>query len=83
MFNLMRQWFYISTECQADLRPFIQGHSFGLPHRCLNIYFSEITWLFKLKSHMKYFFDGFGHLAKMVATPYMVKPKYVSMISLS
>ena len=39
MFNLMRPWFYISTECQADLWPFIQGHY-------LNIFFSEITGLF-------------------------------------
>ena len=41
----------LSTKCQADLWPFIQGHSFGLPHTYLNICFSEITglfdWLFK------------------------------------
>ena len=30
----------------ADLWPFIQGHSFGLPHTYLNIFFSEITGLF-------------------------------------
>ena len=28
MFSLIKQWFYISTKCQADLWPFIQGHSF-------------------------------------------------------
>ena len=43
---IMRQWFYISTKCQADMWPFIQGHSFGLPHTYLNIFFSEITGLF-------------------------------------
>ena len=37
---------YLSTKCQADLWPFIQGHSFGLPHTYLNIFFSEITGLF-------------------------------------
>ena len=36
----------LSTKCQADLWPFIQGHSFGLPHTYLNICFSEITGLF-------------------------------------
>ena len=35
-----------STKFQADLWPFIQGHSFGLPHTYLNICFSEITGLF-------------------------------------
>ena len=42
----MRPQFYISTKCQADLWPFIQGHSFGLPHTYLNIFSSEITGLF-------------------------------------
>ena len=42
----MRRWFYISTKCLADLWPFIQGHSFGLPHTYINIFFSEITGLF-------------------------------------
>ena len=59
MFNIMRQWFYISTKCQADLCPFIQGHSFGLSHKYLNIFFSEITRLFKLKFHMEHSFDCF------------------------
>ena len=36
----------LSTKCQADLWPFIQCHSFGLPHTYLNICFSEITGLF-------------------------------------
>ena len=36
----------VSTKCQADPCPFIQGHSFGLPHTYLNISFSEITGLF-------------------------------------
>ena len=44
--NLIRQWFYISTKCQADMWPFILGHSFGLPYIYLNIFFSEITGLF-------------------------------------
>ena len=35
-----------STKCQADLWPFVQGYSFGLPHTYLNIFFSEITGLF-------------------------------------
>ena len=35
MFNIMRPWSYISTKCQADLWPFVQGHSFGLPHTYL------------------------------------------------
>ena len=34
------------VKCQADLRPFIQSHSFGLPLPYLNIFFSEITGLF-------------------------------------
>ena len=71
MFNLMRKCFYIrvSTKCQADLRLFIQCHSFGVPHTYLNIGFSEITGLF----------DGvfirifLSHLTKMAATLYMVK----------
>ena len=29
----------------------------GLPHTYLNIFFSEITWLFELKFHMKYSVD--------------------------
>ena len=58
MFNLMRQWFYISTKCQADLRPLIQGHSFGPPHTYLNIFFSEITGLL----------DCLGYWTKMAAT---------------
>ena len=36
----------LSTKSQADLWPFIPGHSFGLPHTYLNICFSEITGLF-------------------------------------
>ena len=36
----------LSIKSQADLWPFIQGHSFGLPHTYLNIRFSEITGLF-------------------------------------
>ena len=36
----------LRTKSQADLWPFIQGHSFGLPHTYLNICFSEITGLF-------------------------------------
>ena len=27
MLNQMRHWLYISTKGQADLRPYIQGHS--------------------------------------------------------
>ena len=38
--------FILTTKCQADLLPSIQGHSFGLPHTYLNIFFSEITGLF-------------------------------------
>ena len=54
MFNLMKQWFYNSTKCQADLWHVIQGHSFGLPYTYLNSFFSEITWLLELKFHMVY-----------------------------
>ena len=63
---------FISTKCQADLWPFIQCHSFGLPHTYINIGFSEITGLF----------DGviirfLSHLAKMAATPMYDKTKFV------
>ena len=36
----------LSTKFQADLWPFIQGHSFGLPNTYPSIFFSEITGLF-------------------------------------
>ena len=49
--------FYISIVCQADMWHFIQGHLFGLPHTYLNIFFSEITWLFELKFIMEYSLD--------------------------
>ena len=49
----------------------------------LNIVFSEMTWLFKLKFHMEYSFDCLGHLTKMAATHIYGKTKYVPKISLS
>ena len=76
---LYKYWFYISTECQADLWPFIQGHSFGLPHddKYLNIFFSEITWLYKLKFHMEYSFDCSRSFDQNGCNPpYMVKQNF-------
>ena len=69
MFNLIRQWFYICTKCQADLWPFIQCHSFGLPHTYQNIGFSEITGLFDG------LFIGLFKVTwqKWLLPPYMVK----------
>ena len=64
----MRQWLYISTKCQANLRLFIQGHSFGLPQTYISKY------LF-LGNH----WDCLGHLTKMGATPIYGKTKYVSL----
>ena len=67
----------LSTKCQADLWPFIQGHSFGLPHTYLNICFSEITGLF----------DGliirlFKSLDQNVCNPHG-KTKFVPLLSCS
>ena len=46
MFNLMRQGFYISTKCQADLRPLIQGHALIWTTTYLSKHlFTEITGL--------------------------------------
>ena len=56
---------HISTKCQADLWPFIQGHSFGLSHTYLNIFSLEITRLFDVVL-IRFFL---GHLTKMAATP--------------
>ena len=51
----MNHWFYISSKGQADLSP--KATYFGLPHTYLNIFFSEIIWLFVLKFHMEYSAD--------------------------
>ena len=45
LMHLFGENLVFSTKSQADLWPFIQGHSFGLPHTYLNICFSEITGL--------------------------------------
>ena len=37
---------FYKYQMSADLWPFIQGNSFGLPHTFLNIFPSEITGLF-------------------------------------
>ena len=50
---------------------FIQGHSFGLPHMNLNIFFSEITWLFELKFHMEYSLDCFRSLDQNDCSPHI------------
>ena len=42
MFNLIAQWFFVSTKCQAD-QCFIHGHSFGLPQTYLNIIYIEYS----------------------------------------
>ena len=70
MLNLMRQWLYINTKCQANLRPFIQAHSFELPQT----YISKHLFL---GNH----WDCLGHLTKMGATPIYGKTKYVSLLA--
>ena len=62
----------LSTKCQADLWPFIQGHSFGLPHTYLDICFSEITGLFD--GLFIRLFKSLG--TKMSATPIYGKTKF-------
>ena len=60
-------------QMQADLWPFIQCHSFGLPDTYLNICFSEITGLFDGVSIRTFI----GHLTKMAGNPIYGKTKHV------
>ena len=60
--NLMRRCFYISTKCQADLWPFIKGHSFGLPHSYLKIFYFRNHLAVWTQFHMEYYFDCFRSL---------------------
>ena len=68
----------LSTNCQADLWPFIKGHSFGLPHTYLNICFSEITWLFD-----GLFIRLFKSLDQNVCNPHIWQNKICSIICCS
>ena len=68
----------LSTKCQADLWPFIQGHSFGLPHTYLNICFSEITGLFDWL-----FIRLFKSLDQNVCNPHIWENKICSIKSCS
>ena len=63
----------ISTKCQADLCPFIQGHSFGLPHTYLETSVSQKS----LGCLMDYSLDCLSHLTKMSATPIYGKTQFV------
>ena len=74
----MRQWFYFSTKCHADLWPFIQCHSFELPHPYLNIGFSEITGLL-----MEYSLDCFRSLDQNGCNPHVWYNKICFIISRS
>ena len=73
MFRLMRPWFYISAKCQAELWHCIEGQSFRLPHTYLNIFFSEITWLFELNIYIEHSLNCFRSLKKNDHPLYMVK----------
>ena len=61
-----------STKSQADLWPFIQGHSFGLPHTYLNSVSQK-----SLGCLMDYSLDCLSHLTKISATPLYGKAKFV------
>ena len=68
----------LSTKSQADLWPFIQGHSFGLPHTYLSICFSKITGLFD-----GLFIKLFKSLHQNVCSPHIWYNKICSIISCS
>ena len=83
MISIMRLWFYLSSKCQTDLCPFIQGHSFGLPHSYLNIFPQKSLGCLNSNFKWNILLFVLGHLIKIAATSIYGKTKYVLMIKLS